>query len=425
MVHNVLFVDEDEILLFKLKNFFSHSEFIPFVALNGREGIEICKQTSISVVVLKIYLKNTNSQEFIFSLQQLKNKPIIIIYSYDSNFETIVEMIRSGAFNYIHKSTSLEKLQESIQKAIDVFETNLLQKGIENQQTLEKETDTLKTWKEIFLKRNSKENISSILENLRTAFTQGSGFGTLISVIKRIQKKAQRENGYYKIPENLMEMLFENANTSERVIDLLKYHACLSSAISCKEISIQEIYSLIFDLTTIKMQKYSVLKNQKIVLGENNLIYSKRTVYIDLEFFSKVVEELLFNAFKFSVPNSKIFILFKTLNDEFIIEIINSPELNQNGILGIPNELSELIFEPFFRISKFVYPEYPTLDFGLGLTFIKEVITHLKGKIIAKNITGYLHLHSNKEILTLFQIYFPLKNESTLNRENSKLMIIL
>lgn len=318
-------------------------------------------------------------------------------------------MIRLGAFEYVHKSADITKLKRAIQKAIDNFEIRKLEKQLEDQRELEiKYAYNLKTWKEI-LQSNLDKTTPLILENLRTAFSQGAGFGTLISVINRIKKKSQKENDYYKVPENLMEILLENASISERVVDLLKYQSSLKDSIQLQNVPIKEIYSILFDIALIKMERYAKLKNQKIVLSENKLIQSTKIIKIDKNFFIKIVEELLFNAFKFSIPNSKIFILLEINHNEFLLEVLNSPETNPKGIVGIPDELSKLVFEPFFRISKFIYSEYPTLDFGLGLTFVHEVITEMKGKIFAKNLLSFLD--EKKEILTCFQLSFPLKNK--------------
>lgn len=404
MRHNVLFVDEDEILLFKLKNYFSKSSYVTFIVNNGEEALKVCKQHSISVVVTALHMKSMNGRELLLQLKEIENKPIVIIYSYDLDFQTATELIRLGAFDYVHKSANLEKLEQVIQKAIDTYEMTFLQKELEEQRALETQAYTLEDWKEIIQKKSQRET-NLVLENLRTSLSQGSGFGSMISIIKRIQKKAEKENGYYKVPEHLMEILIENATVSERVIDLLKYGASIRDSVQLEQTPIKEIHGLLYDLSITKMQKYARLKDQRIILSENSLAQSTKSIWIDKKFFTKVIEELLFNAFKFSIPNSKIFILFEGTQNEFILEIFNSPEANQNGTKGIPDELSELVFEPFFRISKYVYPDYPTLDFGLGLTFTKEVVEQMKGKIKAKNIKS--HLETEGDILTTFQIQFP------------------
>ncbi|MCX7998232.1 MAG: hypothetical protein N3A69_04670 [Leptospiraceae bacterium] len=42
-------------------------------------------------------------------------------------------MIRLGAFAYLHKSASFYKLNQVIQKAIDTFELNILEKQLEEE----------------------------------------------------------------------------------------------------------------------------------------------------------------------------------------------------------------------------------------------------------------------------------------------------
>lgn len=404
MTHTIIFIDEDEIFLLDLKKYFSNSNYAILTFNNGQEALETCKKQPIAVIVTALHMKKMNGRELLLQINELQNKPIVIVYCYDSDFQTITELIRLGAFEYVHKSNGFEKLEQVIEKGINAYEINILQKELEEQKFLERQAYTVETWKEIIHQVSQKET-NLVLENLRTALSQGSGFGSMISVVKRIQKKAQKEDDYYKVPANLMEILIENATISERVIDLLKYGASLEGSLHMEKVPLKEIHGFLYDLAIIGMEKYAKLKNQKVILAENSLAHSSKSIEIDQKFFGKVVEELLFNAFKFSSPNSKIFILFGNIENEFLLEIINSPEINQNGTKGIPDELSELVFEPFFRISRYVYPEYPTLDFGLGLTFIKEVVKQMKGKVEAKNIKNHLGIEG--DILTSFQVTFP------------------
>jgi K+-sensing histidine kinase KdpD len=80
--------------------------------------------------------------------------------------------------------------------------------------------------------------------------------------------------------------------------------------------------------------------------------------------------------------------------------ILNVPEV-QNGILGIPEAYSRVVFEPFFRICRTVQEEYKTLDFGLGLTLVEKVINKHNGKVAVENLKNYL---DNKGSLVSFKI---------------------
>ena len=84
-----------------------------------------------------------------------------------------------------------------------------------------------------------------------------------------------------------------------------------------------------------------------------------------------MIEELLFNAFKFSEPGSKIYFV-RDIKDNFHISILNTLKEIQKNKMEFP-EYQNIIFEPFFRISRLVYDKYPTLDFGLGLCHVEKL----------------------------------------------------
>jgi K+-sensing histidine kinase KdpD len=113
----------------------------------------------------------------------------------------------------------------------------------------------------------------------------------------------------------------------------------------------------------------------------------------------------LFSAFKFSEPGSKIYILFEILKDNFHISILNTPEKDTKEQNGIPPEYQNIIFEPFFRISRLVYDKYPTLDFGLGLCHVEKIIRNHKGNIRTVNLKN--SLENTGRVLIDFNIEIP------------------
>ena len=109
-------------------------------------------------------------------------------------------------------------------------------------------------------------------------------------------------------------------------------------------------------------------KNLKLNIQiESNDLYAE----IDERMFSKVVENLLNNAIKFTQSGGILVKLSKDA-DKILFEVIDT------GI-GIPNELKDLIFEAFRQVSEGMNRKYQGI--GLGLSVSKKFVELLNGQI--------------------------------------------
>ena len=168
--------------------------------------------------------------------------------------------------------------------------------------------------------------------------------------------------------------------------------------------SISQLYSVI-ENSIQEISEYPKVRNNTVILAKNTHSSNVRTLNINEEYFKKAIQELIYNAFKFSEVGSKIYILFEILKDNFQISFLNSPDSVSKEKNGILPEYQSLIFEPFFRISRNVFENYPTLDFGLGLCYVEKIIRNHKGSIRVVNLKNYLE--NNNSILIDFSIEIP------------------
>jgi signal transduction histidine kinase len=92
----------------------------------------------------------------------------------------------------------------------------------------------------------------------------------------------------------------------------------------------------------------------------------------------------------------------------FLFPFLNTP-IHEGDIYGIQPEYSNIIFEPFFRITKLVY-ESSSNYFGLGLTMVDKIILRHNGKIRANNLRSYLDTNEDgsPSILVNFEIEIPI-----------------
>ncbi len=413
MVKNkVLLVDDDEKGLEIAKDSLESNNYEVVIATNGNMAMEIFKSESILVVITNLQMQATNSIEFASDLMMFENKPIIIVQSIASDMPLIRDLIQKGVYDYLLKPYSSIELILRVDKAYEMAGLRIIKENMEKEREVRiSHMLNWNEWKEGILKRDQDKVDGNLIGSIRTSFSQGTGLGSLLSVIGRIQKKATEKENCFEVSKPLMNFLFENASNARKVITILEeIDKIQSSEMQLEWITISELHGLLSSISE-KMYEFEKLKSIKISLCENQFIHYPQKIGIHKLYFEQVISELLYNAFKFSKPKSKIYILIELKQSKLLVSILNSPEVDASGVYGILPEYANIIFEPFFRISKLVFESIPTLDFGLGLTMVDKIIRKHQGQIKAFNLVSYLGLEESEKLDTLlnFEIELPVK----------------
>ncbi|BDA78036.1 histidine kinase [Leptospira kobayashii] len=386
----ILFVDDDESSIDLIRSTLFGSdipvEFVP----NGVSALEKLRHDFFSVVVIKLNISGSENLDLINRLNALSGNHIILVSFMPGEINAAIDLLQSGVYDYIQKPYGSIEFIHRIRKAIEASEFRSIKNKskTEKQKQARKHSD-LNIRKEKIINGSSDDfSDDQLIGNIRTSLSQGAGFGALVSLIKRIEKKAKREGDDYIIDSSLMESLFENGQAAKRVINLFEEMENIrSNDLSEELLSLSDLYQTLEGILESQRELID-LQNHSVVLGKN--VIEEQNVFISGEpgYLRKAFEELLLNALKFSIPNARIYINLSKSPKSMKIDFLNPPNLDQYGNYGIPESCESLIFEPFFRMSKLVYERYPTLDFGLGLTYVDKVIRKHNGQIrsyLAKN----------------------------------------
>lgn len=127
------------------------------------------------------------------------------------------------------------------------------------------------------------------------------------------------------------------------------------------------------------------IKNSQIILTENNIKLNVKLraenpfALVDETHLLNVIHNLLDNAIKYSKQNAEITITSRNNNGNIIILI------EDNGI-GIKKEDLVRIFDKFYRVS--TGNVHNVKGFGLGLSYVKAIITEFNGSINASSEYG-------------------------------------
>lgn len=128
-------------------------------------------------------------------------------------------------------------------------------------------------------------------------------------------------------------------------------------------------------------ENINVWKIQKEVKNTIDLTSSVNPAYVQInhEKFTRVLDNLIGNALKFSKEKSGIEIFLSKKNQNIIIEI-------KDRGLGIPKDMLPIIFTPFSKAGRTgLKGEQST---GLGLSIVKQIVEKHNGKIEVESEVG-------------------------------------
>ncbi len=272
------------------------------------------------------------------------------------------------------EQAELEKAEEQIKKS-----------GTES---IDRDMDW-QSWKEKMLERNISRTDRSIFSNINNSFTQGAGFGTLITFMEMMARTAKDKNGQLLVDSELFNEAMKNVGIAQ---DAFKIFASIdwiiSNDIELKPATVRDLYNLI-KRAIKKAEPFTGINKNRVIINEFPVSLQSVKININPEYFSDAVYELIINALKFSRKGTSIAILLFAQGKSLRLSVLNDPQKTGDDILGIPAEYEKVVFEPFYRISKMVYEKYNTLDFGIGLTYVDKIVARHGGEIFAENITDY------------------------------------
>ncbi|HOO73590.1 MAG TPA: response regulator [Spirochaetota bacterium] len=288
---------------------------------------------------------------------------------------------------------ALSRIQESLQRKRD--------------ETEEIELDW-QEWKEKIMSRNISRTDKSLFRNINNSFTQGAGFGTLITLFDMMHTSAEHRNDRYLVDSSLYEMIVKNVHIAQEAFKTFSnIDWIISNEFELSKISFLDLHQIIKAVIT-KANEFIGIKKQKIVLSEYSPVFSPFMVNINKEYFFTALFELLLNAMKFSKNQTMIAVLLYVMNGAVSVSVINEPEKSDEGVLGIPMEYEKVVFEPFYRMTKFVYEQYNTLDFGLGLTLVEKIVSRHGAEVIAENILDHTDLKREPQVKVSVTLSFPM-----------------
>lgn len=348
-----------------------------------------------------------------------KNFPqvLILLITDKTKWDITASLLKQHmVYDFIQTPIETNHFQFTLDRSLQYLLTKL-----KSQFVLEAENHFYKRMVEIFdwkksLSHKENENIASdIIHQMNINLFQGSGIGTLMSVVSILiaKSKLDDEGKNYSIPKPIMDLLSENYDAAKSMFDSMSISQSViddESIIETQESPIKLLPIIDYELETLN--EALSIKSQKINLSQIPSSVIGKKIRFDATKLSYVIREILLNAIKYSKEKDMIYLIFFHKENFLELKVINPAYQNQDGTNGIPEKFESFVFEPFFRISSVVddsYAKFEQFRFGLGLPLVKKILDLHKSNVQIYNIENNFRNENSKDIC--LTIRFPLSEE--------------
>ncbi len=153
MKDTILVVDDEESICQSLKAILSDEGYQVLVAGSGEEAVKIIEEEMPQLVLLDIWLPGMDGLETLKAIKEINPQIMVIIMSGHGTIETAVRATKLGAFDFIEKPLSLDKIIILVNNAISVMRLNeeniLLKQKVSHQYELTGQSPQITELKEM------------------------------------------------------------------------------------------------------------------------------------------------------------------------------------------------------------------------------------------------------------------------------------
>ncbi|HRG44586.1 MAG: response regulator [Leptospiraceae bacterium] len=376
-------------------------------ASNGQIALDLINTRKFSIFIVDLMLPVMDGKTFIEKLKVIDPHAVVIIQSALDASDTIIEVMRLGVFDYAVKPIDIDLFRHTMSKALEYkylkdLEAELtLNESIKLRGQLEwlNYKETLRVTGKDSYQKNS-------IFNLTTSLSQGGGVGVTISLLDMLKMDMVENGDTYIVNKEVLDTLYENNEYSRRVLQgLATVVELMEQSFNFADCAASVV---IKDFPQYLKEIVPFMNNKDISIAFPS-IHSNCKIEIDLEKMRLVFEELLINAYKYSVRSSRIDIFAHVTGTYFCITFKN--EIDEFSYGGIPPEKEKLVLEPFFRIHPPVEDILAVEKFslGLGLTVVDFIINKHNGMFFIHNAVD--HTGKRRTNCVLAEIFLPIKLE--------------
>jgi len=118
MSDKILIIDDEPGIRSSLRGILEDEGFNVQAVASGEEGLALIKRENFDVILLDIWLEGLDGLEVLKKLKEEEEKAQVIMITGHGSVETAVRAIKQGAYDFLEKPLSLEKVVVTVKNAL-------------------------------------------------------------------------------------------------------------------------------------------------------------------------------------------------------------------------------------------------------------------------------------------------------------------
>lgn len=116
---SILIIDDEESQLISLRSYLSRRDHQVFTADNGPDGFSIAKENTIDLVLTDFRMPDWTGLEVLKKIKELNPEIDVVVMTAFGNIEDAVDIMKSGAYDYLTKPIDLDILENLIHRILE------------------------------------------------------------------------------------------------------------------------------------------------------------------------------------------------------------------------------------------------------------------------------------------------------------------
>lgn len=357
-VETILIVDDNEMNRDLLEGVLNSEEYQSITAMNGQTALQSVQEHDVDLILLDINMPHMDGYEVCERLkadERTADIPVIFISALGET-DDIVKGFDVGGGDYITKPFKFREVLARVEGQLTLYrQKRQIEAMIERERHQHKVLDELR-----------KQFIGSATHDLKNPIFIISGY---LDMMERqpIVTENERTQGYV----NAMRRGVDKMNHLVRdMLDLLQ----LEHGVVLDKVD------YVFSAFVRESVQDMVMRAHKKGLNFSvEVPDDKSSVSLDPKRMSRVLDNLVSNAIKYTPENGSIRVI------AYLNEDTASIEIKDTG-LGIPNDTLPTLFNPFQRVDTEEHMEQEGT--GLGLSIVKAIVEQHGGTIAVQSDLG-------------------------------------
>ncbi len=401
----ILCIDPDSAHTEKLSELLILNGFDTETAASPGTALEKMMSFEPMIVVTELILPGTDILTLLRSLRRVDPAVVVIILTNQEERRKGSDRRLGQIFEYLEKSVKNEVLIGHIGRAAAFYKekkATVYYTG-ENEARMQYQLEWL-LWKQKSKIQEKMNFTGLILDTIKHSISQGMGVGSIVTLSELMEMDRVETGERYSVSRSIVDSLIGSGRMLHQWLQGLDslnqdfhrdYPQEILTGETVKDIVVQSAKSL---------SALAGIKGHNIetgAIGFTGTIAAGRLV------LSMAMRELLTNALKYSPERTPVDVIHYRSGNSMTIAVLNDILPMGGGITGIPAELENDIFEPFYRINNVFDERFQEgrSGMGLGLTMIQKAVSQVGGRLFIHEITDHSGRYINKRIIA--EMIFP------------------